>query len=276
VSLAGVRVALLEARRSGELADLIRRYGGEPIGVPAVREERIPSGAEVAALLDALDARSVGDPPVLVFSTGVGVEALFAEAHALGREDALRRSLGRALLACRGPKPVAVLQRLGFSAQVRAAEPYTTETLLEALAPIDLASRLVVIFHHGEPNPPLSEALARRARRVEELLLYAWRMPDDLEPLRRLIGEISDGRFGAVLFTSQVQAHHLLAVAKEMGRADPLRQALRERTVVAAVGPTCARALTDLGVAPHVVPDRPKMGAAVAALSSYLEPRTKG
>jgi uroporphyrinogen-III synthase len=265
VSLAGVRVALLEARRSSELADLIHRYGGEPIGVPAVREERIPSAGEVAALLDALD---VEDAPVLVFSTGVGVEAFFAEARALGREDGLRRTLRRALLACRGPKPVAVLQREGFSAQVRAAEPYTTETLLEALAEVDLASRLVVIFHHGAP---LTGALSRRAGQVRELLLYAWRMPADVEPLRRLVEELAAGRFGAVLFTSQVQAHHLLAVAREMGRAEPLRDALRERTVVAAIGPTCARALVELGVAPHVVPDRPKMGAAVAALSSFLQ-----
>ena len=37
-SLNGTRVALLESRMSGELADLVRRHGGEPRCVPAVRE----------------------------------------------------------------------------------------------------------------------------------------------------------------------------------------------------------------------------------------------
>ena len=45
-SLEGARVALLEARMSSELANLVRRYGGEPFGAPAVREEALQGFCE--------------------------------------------------------------------------------------------------------------------------------------------------------------------------------------------------------------------------------------
>jgi len=38
LSMGSARIALLEARMSGELASLVRNHGGEPICVPAVRE----------------------------------------------------------------------------------------------------------------------------------------------------------------------------------------------------------------------------------------------
>src|SRR5207245_4706679 len=100
VSLRGARVALLEARLSEELAALFRRYGAEPHCCPAVREERRDCGAEVAALLDDLRRESSS---VFVFSTGVGVDALFAEARRLGREAGLAQAVRRGPARCRGP-----------------------------------------------------------------------------------------------------------------------------------------------------------------------------
>jgi uroporphyrinogen-III synthase len=265
--LAGVRVALLEGRMSGELAALVRRRGGEPLSVPAMREERRTCGSELAALLDALAAEPM---PVMVLSTGAGVSALFDEARSIGREANLREVLARAALVCRGPKPIAALRRHGLEASVRAAEPYTTAELLAALAPVDLAARCVVLVHYGERNAELVGALARRGAHARELMLYEWRVPGDTGPLRALVTEILQGRVGAVIFTSQAQARTLFDIAAGMERADALRAALRGRAVVAAVGPVCARALEALGVPPRVVPSHPKMGPMVAALDEYL------
>ena len=55
-----------------------------------------------------------------------------------------------------------------------------------------------------------------------------------------------------------------------MGAAASLRAALRDRVLVAAVGPTCAQTLTDLGAPPHVMPESAKMGALVTALAARL------
>jgi uroporphyrinogen-III synthase len=267
MNLRGARVALLEARLSEELAALFRRHGAEPICCPAVREERRDCGAEVAALLD--DLR--GEPSsVFVFSTGAGVDALFAEARRLGREQELARAVRGGLAVCRGPKPQAALRRVGLSAGLNAESPFTTEDLLAALGAVELAARHLVLLHYGERNLPLLAALQARGARLRELLLYQWRLPEDLAPLRSLVAELAERRFAAVAFTSQIQARHLFQIAEGMGRAQALREALRADTLVAAVGPTCARALEELGAPPHVVPGNPKMGSMLLALAERL------
>jgi uroporphyrinogen-III synthase len=55
-TLGGARVALLEARMSKELADLVERFGGKPYCVPSVREARLPPLEHVAAFIAALCA----------------------------------------------------------------------------------------------------------------------------------------------------------------------------------------------------------------------------
>jgi uroporphyrinogen-III synthase len=264
VTLRGARVALLEARLSEELAALFRRHGAEPHCCPAVREERRDCGAEVAGLLDDLRREPSS---VFVFSTGVGVDALFAAARSLGREEELSQAVRGGIAVCRGPKPLAALRRLGLGAAVNTKSPFTTGDLLEALGSIELSGRHVVLLHYGERNLPLVAALAARGARLRQLLLYEWRLPEDLRPLRSLVAELTERRFAAVAFTSQIQARHLFQVATEMGCAEALREALRNHTLVAAVGPTCARALEELGAPPHVVPDNPKMGSMLTALA---------
>ena len=79
-SLNGARVALLEARMSGELSDIVRRFGGVPCSVEAVRE--VPRLEQVPALIDAL---SGGRFSIVLFLTGAGVMTLMREAERLGR-----------------------------------------------------------------------------------------------------------------------------------------------------------------------------------------------
>jgi uroporphyrinogen-III synthase len=231
-----------------------------------VVEERTDLPRELGGLLESMADEA---DPVVVFTTGAGVAALFQGARQAGRVPELRALLGRATLACRGPKPVAGLAREGLSPAVRASEPYTEAELLAALAPFPLSGRAVALVHHGERSEPLAAALAARGARLHELLLYRWRLPEDQGPLRRLVAELEGGRIDAALFTSQVQARHLFVVAEELGRAAAVRAALN-RAVVASIGPTCTRALEALGVPPRIAPARSKMGALVAALEQHL------
>jgi len=265
--LAGKRIALLEARMSGELANLIRRHGGEPVSAPAVREVTREAGAEVVAFIDSLINRSA---TVIVLQTGVGVSGLLAEADKLGRKDELLAALKTLTIVCRGPKPTAVLSRHGLQPTLNAQSPFTTTELLAALSQLDLAGQTVAVLHYGERNQALAEALTSRGAQPQELVLYEWELPADTEPLKAIIGEIVAGQVDAVAFTSQVQARHLFQIAAELGREDDLRSALNAKTIVASVGPTCTAALHKLGVAPQVEPENPKMGAMVVALSQYF------
>jgi uroporphyrinogen-III synthase len=268
--LRGMRVALLEARMSGELASLVEKHGGVPYSVPAVKEATRSAASDVAALLDRLDP---APSPVFVLLTGVGVRALFVEAEQLGRKQALFRLLERATTVCRGPKPVAALKKEGIQASVRVKEPHTTTELLEALDAIPGEDRPWVVNHYGEKNAALIDRLSARGITPIELSLYEWQMPDDRTPLSKLVDAIIGREVGAVAFTSQIQVRHLFQIAEEGMRTDALRAAFAAHTIAAAVGPTCAHALEELGVKPQVVPEHPKMGPMVQKLVEYVRDR---
>ena len=266
-TLNGARVALLEGRMRGELADLVRRHGGVPVSAPAVEEAPLPCAEQVAALIDRLTA---GDLSVAVFLTGVGVKALFREAERLGRDAELRGALHTVTTVCRGPKPVAALAQQGVPVSVRAPAPHTTTELLAAMASLELRGVGVAVVHYGERNEPLAEAFRARGARLEELCLYAWRLPADRGPLEALVHDLIGGGCDAIAFTSQVQVRHLFEVATAIGQREALLARLRSGVTVASIGPTCTAALNDLGIRPQVEPEHGKMGHLVIALARHL------
>jgi uroporphyrinogen-III synthase len=265
--LNGQRIILFESRLADELSAMVRRSGGEPVCVPALREVRRPAGAQVAALLDRMGQEAA---PIFVLFTGVGTKALFEEARALGRGKELHDALQRGITVCRGPKPVAALHREGLAASLKAVAPWTTTELIAALRTQEVEQREVLLLHYGERNHEVAEELQRRGARLSELLLYEWEPAEDPAPLARAVEELIDGRFAAAAFTSQIQGRYLVAAADKAGLRAALLDAFRTRTVVAAVGPTCARALEKLGVPVHVEPDMPKMGPMLTALIGHL------
>jgi uroporphyrinogen-III synthase len=269
--LTGTKIVLLEARMNTELAALVRRHGGTPVSVPAVREAALEANAEVSALLDALQGGAID---YVVFQTGVGVMTLLADAEKLGRKEELLVALGRTKLVTRGPKPTAALARQGLKPTITTVEPHTTEELLAALAAGDLQGQRIALLHYGERNAALAAALTERQAVVQELCLYEWLLPADTTALNHLIDEIINYEFTAIAFTSQIQARHLFQLATEAGKADALRQTLNEQLVVASVGPTCSATLRELGVMPHVEPEHPKMGFLVQALMEHLQQRS--
>jgi uroporphyrinogen-III synthase len=161
-----------------------------------------------------------------------------------------------------------VLKRERLPAHVRAEPPHTTAELLAALEGIDLVGREAVFVHDGGGSREVVTAIARRGVRVVEVQPYAWALPEDIGPLRALVETIVRAELDAIAFTSQAQARHLFAVADAMGARDSMVRVLRDRVVVAAVGPTCARTLAQLGTPPHVVPEQSKMGAMIVALAT--------
>ena len=117
--LAGAKIVLLEARMNSELANLVRRHGGEPVSVPAVREVTKDNSAEVTALIDSLSSNQID---FIVFQTGVGVMTLLNEAEALNRKDELSEALRRTTIIARGPGNPGLLPAL-IKAQVHALDP---------------------------------------------------------------------------------------------------------------------------------------------------------
>jgi uroporphyrinogen-III synthase len=251
---------------SGTLVKLVEMYGGAPYAVPALRESPVPS----ARLDQLVGGIARGRYSVVIFQTGVAAQLLFEEAGRRGVLAEICDRLRRCVVACRGPKPSAVLSRYGIKPAANAQEPYTTQELLRALASIDLERKYVALLHYGERNRPLGIALRMRGARLSEFLLYEWRLPENVEPLERMVLDIIAGTVDAIAFTNQIQIRHLYAVAEGIGRGDDLAQALTHRVVVASIGPSCTRQLREFGIQPRVVPAIPKMRPLITSLTEYF------
>ncbi len=264
-SLGGRTIAITEARRAGELATLIGKLGGIAYSAPAVVEVPRRDLGPARVVLDRICAKEVG---VVAFMTGVGTRAFFDLATRTGRRDDLLRALTALIVVARGPKPVAVLKEAGVRIDVVPSEP-TSEGVLDALASHNLRGRTVAVQLYGDENRVLMDGLTARGARVVEIPLYEWTLPDDQTVLARLVDEVIAGRVDVVAFTSSPQVRHLFLVADRKGLRDALAAGLRDRVVVAAIGPVCASTLREYGVTPHIQPEKGTMGALVHAIARH-------
>jgi uroporphyrinogen-III synthase len=257
-----------------ELAGLVLRNGGTPIVAPALHEAPVDAAGPVRDLLDRLRR---GEVEVVIFLTGVAATALLDTAERLHRREELIELLQRTVNLARGQKPGAVLKRSGIPISLTAEAPYTLTEVIRGVEGLGVSGRGVALLHYGERSEELSSALSALGARVLDISLYEWRLPEDTEPLERLIREVIAGTVQVVAFTSQVQLRHLLLVSERMGMRESLVEALRTRALVAAVGPTCAAALEAAGIVADVVPVHPKMGPLVVAIAEKLAaPRAAG
>jgi uroporphyrinogen-III synthase len=263
--LDGYRVALLESRRAGDLANLVRRFGGTPVSAPSVREVRRED--DFGPVLQRL---TEGCFDVVVVLTAAACEALFAEAEKRQMHQGVADALAHSTVACRGPKPLLALKRREIVPDVVTEKPHTSSDLLDALERVEVSGRRVLLLHFGERSDEVFTALSGRGAVVENLLLYEWALPEDLEPLRAVVHQALDGRLDAMLFTSQVQFRHLLDVAALMGRDQDLVRTLRDRIIVGSIGPVCSRALRAAGIIPDVIPRSPNGPSLIQAFADYL------
>jgi uroporphyrinogen-III synthase len=265
-SLRGKTVAVTEARRATELATLITKLGGIAYSAPAVREVPRQDRAPALRVLDRICRREVA---AIIFLTGVGTRAFLGVAGEAGKREALLAALAGMLVVARGPKPIAVLRETGVRIDVIPELP-TSEGLLAALAGHALDGKLVAVQLYGDENPFLVDGLRARGATVLEIPLYEWALPEDQEPLVRLIHDLVAGRIDVLAFTSSPQVTHLFAVAERLGLRERLATALRDTVPVAVVGPVCEAALAERGVAPRIRAAKGTMGALVHAIGVYV------
>jgi uroporphyrinogen-III synthase len=257
-------VAILETRTGAHLAELIARRGGVPLLAPALEE--VPD-IDANAMHSLLDRWRVRPFKICIFQTGVGARALFSAADAAGVTAELKELLTAAVVAVRGPKPVGELNARGIRIDIRAASPFTTETVLTALSGVEVRQSAVLVQRYGAPNELLTRGLEARGAEVQEIATYRWGLPADTQPLMEFLAALSQGRVDAVIFTSAVQMHNLYAVAATIGASGQLGDQLG-KCVIASIGPVCSRALREYGVTPAFEADPPKLGPLINALDN--------
>ena len=263
-SLGGLKVVSFESRRAKEMAELVRRYGGEPIVAPSMRE--VPVSEDRAALnfFPELEGNKFD---ALVLLTGVGTRALHQVLLSAYSEERILAALRQVTLVARGPKPVAVLRELGLEPQITVAEPNTWREVLAALdKEFPLAGKRIAVQEYGIPNAELVSGLEQRGATVKTIGVYRWALPDDVAPLRSALETLIAERADVVVFTNGAQVDHLFRVATEQNMANKLRLACK-RIVIGSVGPICSQVLEEFGLQPDIEPVHPKMGALIAELA---------
>ena len=261
VGLQGLKVVSFESRRAQEMAELIRRYGGEPIVAPSMREVPLNENRAALELLPQLEA---GQFDLLILMTGVGTRTLNETLLTQYPQDRITAALRKARLVARGPKPVAALKELGLKPAIAAPEPNTWREVLAALdSVLKVAGKRIAIQEYGIPNPELISALKSRGATVAAIPIYRWALPEDLGPLRKGIAAILHREADLVLFTNGAQVDHLFRVAAGEKVESALREAFK-RVVIGSVGPVCSQVLEQFKLKPDIEPIHPKMGALLA------------
>jgi len=264
-SLQGLRVVCFESRRAKEMAELIRRYDGESIVAPAMREVPLSENHAALALLPQIEA---GRFDILILMTGVGTKALNEILLTQFPQERIVAALSKLQLVARGPKPIAALKELALQAALTAPEPNTWREILSTLhAAADLHGKRIAIQEYGIANHELIAALEQRGASVAAIPIYRWALLEDLAPLRNAIEKIVVGAVDVALFTNGAQVDHLVQVAELDNRADSLLQGLK-KIAVGSVGPVCTEVLRRFGMVPDIEPAHPKMGSLIAEVAA--------
>ena len=261
----GLRVVSFESRRATEMAELIRRQGGDPFVAPSMREAPLENNTPAFEFAERLFR---GEFDLMIFLTGVGTRALNRVLSSRYPEQQFADALRKIAVAARGPKPLAALRELKVPVTVTAPEPNTWRELLVALEGRSECgnARRIAVQEYGKPNIELMEALRARGAAVTPVRVYQWDLPEDLTPLREAVHRISEGRADVAMFTTSIQILHLFRIAAEERMAEPMLQGLR-RMLIASIGPTTTETLEEFGLAPDITPSHPKMGFLVKETS---------
>ena len=250
----GLRVIAFESRRAIEIGELIRRQQGNPFVAPSMREVPLENNVEAFEFAERLFR---GEFDMMILMTGVGTRALNQVLESRYPPGKFIQALRGITIVARGPKPAAVLREFQIPITVNVPEPNTWRELLTAID--GRPEKRIAVQEYGKSNAELLDALRARGAEAAPVRVYQWDLPQDIGPLREAAQRLARGEADVVMFTTQIQLHHLFRIAGEMGIEAEVRRGL-ERAVIASIGPTTSEALEEFGLRADLEPSHPKMG----------------
>ncbi|WP_138495435.1 uroporphyrinogen-III synthase [Paenibacillus pinistramenti] len=263
--LAGKRIALTGPRRAEELGRLVENMGGTVLLRPAQGTVFLDDEALKEGIRTWLAER----PEWAVFTTGMGLEALFTAAEELGAAEDMQQLLEQSKIAARGYKTVNALRKRNLLPAVR-DDDGSTDGLVRSWAALGqpLAGQGVMLQLHGDAAPRLVSWLGQEGAQILELLPYRHIAPPE-EQLEQLLDDILSGQVDAVTFTSAPQVRFLLEYAARSGRSEALLAALEGPVVAVSVGKMTAQGLIEAGLNRVVAPQEERMGSMMVELAKF-------
>ena len=162
--LHGEVVAVTRARaQASGLAARLAELGAEVVETPAIRIEPRPVEGELRAAIERIEEYAL-----VCLTSPNGVRLLFDALGAGGRDA---RTLAGATVAAIGPGTAAELASRGIRADV-VPERFVAEALVEALEPVDVEGRRVLVARAAEARSVLPDALRARGAEIDDDALY--------------------------------------------------------------------------------------------------------
>ena len=242
--LHGRRVIVTRARaQASALAATLRGLGAEVVEAPAIRIVPRPVDADVARM-----AAEIGSYDLVCLTSPNGVSLLF-EALAARGQDA--RALAGATVAAIGPGTARELAAHGIRADV-VPERSVAESLLEALATVDVTGKRALIARAADARDVLPDGLRERGAEVDVVALYE----TVGEPLEE---SVADALAAAdyVTFTSSSTVTRFLDAAG--GRVP-------NGARVVSIGPVTSATARERGLEVHVEAERHDIDGLIEAL----------
>jgi len=162
--LHGEVVAVTRARaQASGLASRLRELGAEVIEAPAIRIEPRPFEGELRAAIE-----RIGDYALICVTSPNGVRLLFDAMAAAGLDA---RALAGATVAAIGPGTASALKECGIAADI-VPERFVAEALVEALEPVAVGGRRVLVARAAGARDVLPDALRARGAELDDVALY--------------------------------------------------------------------------------------------------------
>ncbi len=242
--LYGRRVVVTRARaQASGLAKTLRNLSAEVVELPAIRIEPTIESDEVR---DAVER--IGDYSLIVLTSPNGVRLLFEALRNAGLDT---RSLAGATVAAIGPGTARALAKCGISADI-VPERFVAESLVEALAEVDVAGKEVLVARAAEARDVIPEHLEGRGAAVDVVALYETVRE---EPSAEAVEAAQAADY--VTFTSSSTVRNL---TEALGDRFP-----RDARIVS-IGPVTSEAVIEAGLKVDIEADPHDIDGLVAAL----------
>lgn len=268
--LAGYVIGVTADRRRHEQAEFFTRQGARVVLGPTMASA---IRADDEQLLAATQAVLADPPDYLIATTAVGLQGWFDAACLWGLDDELRGALTRTRILGRGAKVQGALAGAGLAPAWMAPLDSTAE-IVAHLCAASLTGLRVAVQHAGRDIVDIA-ALEAAGARLIHVPAYRLTLPEDLQPVHRLIESAAAGRLDAVTFTSAPAVARLFAVADTMERRAELLATLHAGTLAASIGPVCSAGLRAEGVQRIIEPARPSLAGLAFAVADELGRRRR-
>jgi len=266
-------VAITRPKEQGEeLAKIIAARGGVPCLAPTLE---IKPARSLDPIEDFADRMITGRVDCVLFMSRNAVAHLMEALSRLGMDEEVGEAFSRVKVVTVGSHTRRELEDRGIKVNLT-PEDYSSEGVIRLFRKIGLHGKSIIVLRAGNPSEYVKRELMKMFADVLEIPVYESVLPSDKADVIRLIDELVKGVVDVITFTSPATAQNLFKIAEERNLSDKLGACLREKVVVAAIGPVTQRTLEELGVKVHVVPREYTVMAMVNALEGYLRGRVTG